>query len=171
MSDDRTIGNLNRLLDIEREKLLEALESDLREAEEARDGFERQLETGTLGWSHPREWTVAVGGVDLPVPRIEMRWSTTSTDGYETVALYVLVHRHFLDDIVATPLGQTRRNSGRVDSFLMGGDLDLPFRDGAHFAHDARHLGLRAFITTDRGDVTELDPVTRAQTWLARGAS
>lgn len=165
-----TVENLNRLLKAARRRIAK-LKREVRRAEERAEGLERQLDTNTLGWSRHREWTEE----DLPVPRLEMHWERTSEDGYERVALYVLVYRHFLDGcgdkpkIEAVPMGLTRVSGGHNRTpWFWNGAIETPFRDGAHFKHDAKHLGLPAFVTTEDGDVTQVNPDTGEQTWVHR---
>lgn len=167
-----TIANLNRLLEIERSNVAER-DGRIVELEQKVENQERYMDTSLFGWNRHRPWKAD----DLPVPRLEMRWTHTG-DG-EAVALQVLVYRHFLDQIEAIPIGQTRcsnmayRNHGDNRPMFHGWEergelLDLPFRDGSHIRHNALHLGLRAFVTTDRGDVTEINLLTRQQTWVRR---
>jgi hypothetical protein len=171
---EETIANLNRLLKIEQDTAATQA-AKIEELERKVEDLDRYIDTDVLGWTRHRPWSED----GLPVPRLEMRWSRSGPA--EAVALLVLVYRHFLDQIEAVPLGQTRCSGGGyrddrpADAPPMfhewperGGGLELPFRDGAHLKHNAKHLGLRAFISTDLGDVTEIDPVTKAQTWIRR---
>lgn len=108
-----------------------------------------QLADGRETWAQPRKWEHK----DLPVPRLELYWDRIND--YERRCDYFLVRKHFLDDIIATPIGQTivRGGSG---SFMHNERIDTPFRDGAHAFHDAEQLGLRLYVTTCDGDIDAL---------------
>jgi hypothetical protein len=177
--DETTVANLNRLLDIERDATL-VRDTRIADLYQEVERLERQLDTSVLGWSRHRPWKED----GLPVPRLELRWKLTAPG--EAVALFVLVYRHFLDHVEAVPLGQTRCSGGgyrvgenrpadmpplfHAGTYAGMPGLDLPFRDGSHLKHNAKHLGLPAYISTDDGDVTQLDPETWAQTWIRRAA-
>lgn len=176
MATNDTIANLNRLLEIERVTIAER-DATIEELQTKIDEQERILDIDDATLWRARPWTED----GLPVPRIELRWSVTGRS--EATALLVLVYRHLLDHHEGVVLGQTRCNGGSYDEERLDGKpafhayhgkgLETPFRDGVHMAHNAKHLGLRAFITTEAGDATEIDPETRAQTWIrrARGGS
>ena len=77
----------------------------------------------------------------LPVPRLELLYE--HVDGWrEHVVHYRLVIRHYVDCILAIPLGKTKRSRGSNET---PNTEDLPLRDGYHIKHDARELGLPAF--------------------------
>ena len=105
--------------------------------------LENTLDGRTWGWTI--HTTVSEDeNMNLPVPRLEMRWRELDDWGYNWEAQYRLVHRHFLDHLVAIPLGSTKRGG---DSPPMTNEkVDLPFRDGAHIKHDAKALDLPAFV-------------------------
>lgn len=165
--DNATIANLNRLLEIERQQVAERDET-IGELQEKVYNYERQLDNDAVLVWRVRKWEAGA----LPVPRIELRWSLTGR--LEATALLVLVYRHLLDNVEAVVLGHTRCSGSSYDEdrgpgmFLSGDGLSTPFRDGVHLTHNAKHLGLRAFITTEDGDATEIDPETRVQTWISR---
>lgn len=62
-----------------------------------------------------------------------------------------------LGEITAKPFGVTSRRGSWSDSFITEDHLDTPFRDGAHAFHDAQHLKLPLFITTEDGDVDRVE--------------
>lgn len=104
---------------------------------------------------------------DLPVPRLELRWTAIGEPGWTWLARYCLVYRHFLGHLVAVPLGETRRGGadGRAP-IDRDGRVETPFRDGAHLACDAATLGLPAFAVY--GDTaTRIEP--RPPTTQRRG--
>ena len=76
----------------------------------------------------------------MPVPRLEIAYEQHK-EWFSYTATYRMVMVHLLGHHVAIPLGQTKVNggSGKPPS------EHLPFRDGAHAAHDSVHLGLPLF--------------------------
>lgn len=176
MTEQETIANLNRLLKSQRAKI-KKLQSKLEAAEDKASSLEYQLRDDVLGWSNPREWEES----DLPLPRLELRWSSLDDSGYHSEAVLMFVYRHFLDgfgdkrDIQAMPMGRTKRSGGAANFTNHRGGLDMPFREGARAIHNAKHLGLPLFITTDAGDVVRVDATDgasttdgHAQTWIKR---
>lgn len=168
-NDAATIANLNRLLEVERAKA-EEQSATIEELQGKVEEQERLLDIDDASMWRPRAWTED----GLPVPRIELRWKVTGHS--EATALLVLVYRHVLTHIEGVVLGQTRCSGGSYDRERLDGKppfhayhgdgLETPFRDGVHMTHNTKQLGLRAFITTESGDATEIDPETRAQTWI-----
>lgn len=146
--NQETETNLNEMIEMLK---LERYHAERREqkANEELERLKHQLADGRESWAQPRKWHAN----ELPVPRLELYWDRIND--YERRCDYLLVHKHFLDDIVATPLGQTIVRGGS-DSFFRGDKLDTPFRDGAHAYHDAEHLGLSLYVTTCHGDVDAL---------------
>ncbi len=171
-----TNDNLNKLI-AKHEERIEELESELQEQTNANETLTRRIESEDATWAQPRKWDED----DLPMPRLEMRW--TRDDSYTSRCTYVLVFPHFLDkslgederDIVSKPLGQTKSQGSERLTFWRFGDaeLDTPFRDGAHAFHDAKVLKLPLFITTEDGDATEVmfDGDKRGQRVIRRGGS
>jgi hypothetical protein len=49
------------------------------------------------------------------------------------------------DNCKRIPLGRTETSGGR-DRIWPDGNIDLPFRDGAHMGWDSEKLGLRKFV-------------------------
>jgi hypothetical protein len=98
---------------------------------------------------------------ELPTPRLEIRWvdQEADVDGYTVRAEYSLVYRHFLGQTVFVPLGITR-STGTAADRAKWEEVDLPFRDGCHFANEANQLRLPAFaIAADK--VTRFVPCAR----------
>lgn len=130
------------------EALLDQKDAELDKADRLIEDLRNQIRGLENGWTRhlqlPSEQT-------LPVPRLEMRICGTE-DRIEWV--YLFVYRHFLGHCEGVPLGQTV-SSGRHAFPPRGfdGRLKLPFRDGAHFRHDARTLRFPAFVSC--GDVVE----------------
>jgi predicted RNase H-like nuclease (RuvC/YqgF family) len=105
----------------------------------------------------------------LPIPRLEIRWRQEDIDGYNWVAAYNLVYRHFTGDVVVVPVGATKVGGGRSPTFdytagAEGEVVSTPFRDGVHIAHDMRELKLPGFAIYD-GKVTELKPLEGPAPW------
>jgi hypothetical protein len=169
---DATVDNLNALLEIVRDER-DRFKEEARVAGNERDNLRYQLEQDRLGWSIPREWKED----GLPVPRLELHWRRLD-DSFTTEAVYMLVRRHFLaaiggrPSIVANVLGVTTcRGGNRARSFWHVDELDLPFRESAHMSHDAKHLELPLFGTTEDGDQVEINRETRAQRVIRRHAA
>ena len=157
-----TEKNLNKLI-AQLEARNAELEDELSKATDRIDTLECIREEGRDTWAFPRKWDEK----GLPLPRLEMHWSRSDEDGWNLRCLYVLVYAHLLDGcggkrhIVAKPLGMTRSNrSVPVSSFIetrgMPGEareiIATPFRDGAHAMHDAKHLNLPLYVTTEDDD-------------------
>jgi hypothetical protein len=120
------------------QELLDQKDKELEEAQTEMAQLTREL-AGTLdGWR--RETEIQDDG-KLPVPRLELVYTPSEGRGWmDYKVLYRLVRRHFLGDLLSTPLGMTSVHGG------MGTPpTDLPFRDGAHILYDAAHLKFPAF--------------------------
>lgn len=105
----------------------------------------------------------------LPVPRLEIRWRKEDGDGYNWVAAYNLVYRHYLGDVMAVPLGATKVGGQRSPTFdyvtmTESSKVETPFRDGVHIMHDMRELRLPGFAVYD-GKVTELKALEGLAPW------
>lgn len=134
------IERLERLLN-KKDKEIERLQADLARAQEEAEADHT--------WTRHRvyEKPESAPGADLPLPRLEMRWQEIEhpRDGYTLEAAYCLVYRHLLGHTEFVPLGLTRSSGSLARRLLDNGSVDLPFRDGAHFANEMRQLRLRGF--------------------------
>ena len=132
------LERLKELLD-EKDRLLNEKDSEIVSLNDQIESEQRWRESY---WTRHQKRTDDGG---LPVPRLEIRWEPAdeARDGYNWVANYCLIYRHFLGDIIAVPLGQTKVTSQM--SLVQEGKVGTPFRDGAHIRNDAQHLGLPAF--------------------------
>jgi hypothetical protein len=90
---------------------------------------------------------------DLPIPRLELVWceGSPSMPRYDWCCRYNLVYRHFADGkwdgapgTVSVPMGYTGVGGSGTPHDV--GELGMPFRDGAHATHDAKHLGLPLYV-------------------------
>jgi hypothetical protein len=138
---------LEELLD-KKDEEIEKLKEQIEEFEMQRDSAERSDE-----WRWTYHTVLKKDDVNLPVPRLEMRWVLQDEQGYNKICWYYLVYKHLVDDIIKVPLGSTRVNGGGGSPFYDGRHptnptpkLDVPFRDGAHIANEARQLRLPAFV-------------------------
>ena len=105
-------------------------------------------------WRQIKELSKEDNG-NLPVPRLELRWRH-SGDGYNVICDYNLITKHLLGQIILTPLSSTRVG-GPGGGEATCQRLDTPFRDGAHILHDAKQLGLPAYVVyKDRNKVLEV---------------
>jgi hypothetical protein len=124
-------------------KALNRLTEKLEEAESKISKLEQEKENREYAerwrWRHIRTLSDE-DNLDLPVPRLEIRYSRA--DDYNSEALYSLVYRHLLGQIELIPIGLTRVG----DSGKYARDLDEPFRDGAHIKNEMKQLGLRGFV-------------------------
>ena len=97
----------------------------------------------------------------LPAPRLEI----VLHDGdclNEYRWKYSLVIKHLLGYHVRVPLGVTTTSGTFVHSGGKPNFDDTPFRDGAHFRHDAESLKLPAFVVID-GSAREFVAPTEAK--------
>lgn len=124
-----TIERLNELLDLK--------DAELEEATEENDRLERELEGSLNGWRRTEEFPD--DDINLPVPRLEIVYVQID-EWRDFKVIYRLVTKHLLGHLVGTPFSQTDCRCGsnvKPDH--------LPYRDGAHAAHDAAHLQLPLF--------------------------
>lgn len=142
MDHHTALDRLNEILD-QRDNELSAARERIKELEQMLHGAEN-------GWSAHRE---TAKEQSLPVPRLEMEISRTGEMSMEWE--YRLIMRHLLGHCVIVPLGHTR-STGSLQSWPPrdkaedgSAKLRLPFRDGAHFNHDAQAFGCPAFVLCD----------------------
>jgi hypothetical protein len=145
MSEEKTIERLTELLDQKED-----------ESDELRDKIQRMewaLESAASGWSLPR--VIEDRFPELPLPRLEMEWTRCAELGWRRRWVeYRLVMQHYVDGVMAIPLGKTKIEGGSSeDPFRHGVKNALPYRDGVHAMHDAAHLGLRFFAIHPDGPV------------------
>lgn len=158
MTEPKTpLERLEELLAMKDEKIA-AIEAELQEAREENRTLEYKIDGSIGGWSLPR--TIKDEHPELPVPRLELLWVLgPERDGmyYSFEIEYRLVRRHLTDHLEVTPLSRTRcTGSSRPKPWACEAGIDLPFRDGAHIAHDSTHLGFPAYAITPEG-ATALD--------------
>jgi len=145
----KAIERLEQLLD-EKDTELEAARAKLQEAE-------LKLENDASWYEHREFEPGSEPNPELPIPRLEVRWEPCDDGRYESVATYALVYRHLLGHVVFVPLGVTRTTGALTGRVRGDGLVDLPFRDGAHFANEMHQIKLRGFAIA--GDVvTERKP-------------
>lgn len=133
---ERLEGMLNHK-DIE----LESAQKELRELKE---------QATDADWRWARHQIYKKDAEPLPilsVPRLEVRWTSIDDDHYHLLATYSLVRRHLLGHLVFVPLGATRVG-GSMDHqpIQANGQLQLPFREGAHIHHDMKALNLPGYV-------------------------
>lgn len=147
---------------------LESLEEVNRAREEEKEFKEawswRQLETLKAAEKYPDEGPEEDTNYDLPVPRMELRWTENPHFNSTRKAIYGIVIEHFLGQIIFIPFGSTKQDGGLAYSDRMGstiqskGRLETPFRDGAHLLHDAKALNLPVFVVApDHGIYRQVD--------------
>ena len=83
---------------------------------------------------------------NIPVPRLEIRYFDYKSNGYNLIAIYSLIYKHLLGDIINIPFGHTKIDSGRGTPVYEDGTLDMPFRDGAHIKNEMLQLNLPAYV-------------------------
>ena len=119
------------------EKLLnesEAREAELREQLESRAN---EIRGSKWGWAIGR---TIEDDETLPVPRLELRYEKNDGEWRNYFVHYLLVLRHLLDHIYVVPLGSTK-----IGGYGKEPPTDLPYRDGAHAAHDSTHIGVPVY--------------------------
>ncbi len=128
------------------EKLLDDKDEQLLELQRKLDDTERALQ-GDTGWYRHvvYEDPAKAPNPELPVPRLEIRWSEPDDGKHESEAIYSLVYRHLVGHIVFVPLGKTG-SSGAIVDLVRGQVVKTPFRDGCHFANEMRQLKLPGFV-------------------------
>lgn len=127
------------------EKLLNEKEEELQEVKDKLAGYEA---VEKLIWMYHSEVDKDEKPEGLPVPRLELRWSTTDEWRYNAVAVYSLVYKHLLGHLMRVPLGVTTirgASSMNIRALQRKGD-SLPFRDGCHIQNEAKQLSLPAFV-------------------------
>jgi hypothetical protein len=133
------------------EEMLNAKDAELEELRGKLQEAEQKLENDSNWYVH-REFAAGTEpNPELPIPRLEVRWEPCDDGRYGAAAVYSLVYRHLLGHVAFVPLGITRTTGALADRVRDGGVVDLPFRDGAHFANEMRQLSLRGFAIV--GDV------------------
>lgn len=140
---------------------IERLEQQLDERDSRIEELERELEQRDEDNNSDRwKWTrqSKPEESDLPVPRLEIRCVnyTDEPDWYNYSWEYLLIYRHLLGHLVGVPLGNTTCSGNGAPVF--NGQIHLPFRDGAHIAHDSVTLSLPAFaICEDRIETVSME--------------
>lgn len=110
---------------------LDAKDNEISELEAKIETLERELEGSVDGW---RRTTDLIDDPSLPLPRLEMFY--VQRRGWASYRVeYRLVLRHLLGEV-------TRRDGGPESQ---PAPTELPFRDGAHAAHDASFMGLSCY--------------------------
>lgn len=137
-------------------KAADRLASQLEEADERIMELENEVER----FKDARPWTehedVENDNLNLPVPRLEMLWEHGEFRyGYQYRCKYRMVYRHFLGQCVAVPLGETLVGTKLQPDHY--GEINIPFRDGAHIKSEARSLNLPAYVRWD-GKAERIDP-------------
>ena len=161
--DDIPDDEVPKLTAIEHlERLLHAKDRELRQALQDKEKVARELEGSLNGWR--REELFADDG-NLPLPRLELVYITLGDRGYEWSdfkVIYRMVSKHLLGHLVATPLSMTHCSSGRA---LKPDKEDLPFRDGAHAAHDSTHLQMPVYKLMPGEEPILLDIEGKTNAW------
>ncbi len=136
-------------------EMLDQKDAEIDGLREKVDRLTRDVEQAEAGWTMhvqlPKEQA-------LPVPRLELVWEPRGRGDmpwYTRIAKYRLVYRAFWDDVLAVPMGQTKVSGGRGTEPPIGsnGEIDMPFREGAHICHDMEVLKLPGFRIC--GDVVQ----------------
>lgn len=123
---------------------IDRLEELLREAEEKAENLEEKLHS-INSWAEYK-WTIhsQIENDALPVPRIEMQWDDVSGNWYERTCTTSIIYPHFLGYSVKVPIDRTKVSGGKLN--CAPDPTDFPFRQGAHFCHEAKVFGWPAFI-------------------------
>lgn len=103
----------------------------------------------------------------MPCPRLELRWVKDGDSWYARECVYSLVIPLGEFDIrstdredrpreLALEMGRTRVSGGDGNPPIYDGEVDTPFRDGAHAQWDCEALGGHLPIVAVCGDVATL---------------
>lgn len=123
---------------------LDAKDEEIAKLEAEVGELEEKLRGSATAWSMPKE---IQDDPALPLPRLEMVWTRQSE--HELTVEYRLVAAHLLGHVVAHPFGSTRISGSGTICRDKTGAPGLPFRDGAHAAHDGTHLGLPLYLIVE----------------------
>jgi len=134
------IKRLEELLDIKDNKI-EELESELNKYK-----IEEENDIDRENW----KWTIHKNlsekeNMDLPIPRLELKYNNLTDDCYNSEWEYYLVYKHLLGDIICVPLGYTKVSGGNKAP-IYDGKINLLFRDGAHIKNEAKQLNIPAYV-------------------------
>jgi len=83
--------------------------------------------------------------LNLPVPRLEIRYFNINEDGNNLTAIYSLIYKHFLGDLVNVIMGQTNCRYPKPNPIAENGIIKTPFKDGVHIENDKKQLNLPAY--------------------------
>lgn len=126
------------------EEVLDVKDGEIHKLQRRLEKMQLDADVSRLAWCHHSEFDEGTEpNPELPVPRLEIRWSVREG---ETTAMYSLVYRHLLGRVVFVPLGMTRTSGALDQQVRPNGTITTPFRDGAHFANEMRQLKLPGFV-------------------------
>jgi hypothetical protein len=144
MNEDqqKKLGAIERLEEqlAERERQIARLEARLEQ-------LANDKEKGEWIWARHKK---VEDQTDLPVPRLELRWTSLDQQEWNWLCTYSLIYGHFDGHLIAVPMGATRVGGGSSVVPMRHGEVELPIRDGAHIRHDAWALKLPAFAIYEK---------------------
>lgn len=153
-------------------EIIEENDCKISSLEEQIDQLKAASSLEQLRWQMHRNFQNDSFYVQMPYPRIEMRFERLGTnpdDWYRVQWVYGLVYKHMADlstdTLLFIPLSCTTSSGGKgtFESWYKGGKLDTPFRDGVHILAEAHLLKLPAFITCkEKGILEKLNITTHA---------
>lgn len=133
--------------------LLDQKEAEIDKLNEKVEELHERINGRIGSWMYHRK--AETDDRSLPIPRLEFEW--TQKRGWADFEVeYRLVVRHLDGEIIQIPLGLTTSGSStRQDPRTRSEDpaFALPFRDGAHSAHDGSLLGLPVYALMPGGPV------------------
>lgn len=141
---DKTIEErLNEQLN-EKDREIDKLEAQIEQ-------LKRDVRSADSGWTIHEKLD---SEQTLPVPRLEILILPNGykdNPWYERICKYRLIYKHFADDVLAIPIGETKVSGGdgRRPVYVGGphdGKPEMPHRDGAHICHDMAALKLPGFL-------------------------
>lgn len=143
---DEKLSAITRL-----EEVLDSKDDEIWNLKKRIEELESLEEYATWGWARHIE----IQDDKLPTPRLQIEHRMIDSDGYNQEWIYSLVYKHFLGYTVKVPLGHTHvggalRPGASIESIL-------PFRDGVHFKHDMKNLGLPGYVIY-QGEATQYFP-------------
>ncbi len=149
------IERLEKLLD-EKDNEIETLSDKIQELEDHSE----------YDWAWARHFKIETDEIGLPIPRLELRCEKLDDGWYNFEWLYGIVYRHFLGHGMFIPLGLTKVGGLGKPPIYEDGTIMTPFREGAHFRHDAKHFGMPIYAIIE-GKTYDLSKQERHETfWL-----
>ena len=128
---------LDRLNDIINDK-----EEEIKKLENEIDALELEKEQASWLWARHS----VIKDDCLPVPRVQLEYKSIKYDGAYFVGEWILsiVYKDIVGNSINVPLSQTKVTCSDVSI-----NKNEPYRDGIHFRHNVKTLGLPGYVIID----------------------